>query len=303
MSDERSHLAAEIGMPSMPAQSGSVSLPFATPTRFPMLTSDRIRSYAGAYFSTFNVVYPVLDEGLFRNETLPPLLADGFRYGDATSVLALYVLALGQLAIDSLTGAPIELVDGVPSGICGGTALQPPGLDIFNEGRARVGTLMLRGDIISVQLLLLQATYFEANACHVEYWRSIMEASMICQLLAQSPNAPWSTMTGDLLRRAFWTCVIDEDFYHIDLDLPRTGLGQLVDTIRLPNFSKALGSIGWTGGSKATSLVEFYFLSKVSLLRLISRVHQQIHYCTLRAHTSSFTPKLTCLRQTPTKNT
>lgn len=224
--------------------------PTASGILFPALTPDRVNMYALAYFNTFNVVYPILDEALFMKEVLPLPMSKGFRFGDSTSVVTLFVLALGQLAVESLIGAPTKLVDGHPSGVCGGTAERPPGLDIFNEGRIRLGTLVLRGDISSIQVLILQATYFQANGCHVEYWRGITQASMACQLLAQSPSVPWGTLSGDLLRRAFWTCVVDENFYHHDLDLPRTTIGNLVDTIRLPNFSKALGSSKWTGGDR-----------------------------------------------------
>ena len=210
------------------------------------------------------------------NEVLPPLVRDGFRYGDAASVLTLYVMALGQLASDASTGPPIGLVNGIPSGICGGSADHPPGLELFNEGRARVGSLVVRGDIISVQVLLLQGTYFEANACHVEYWRSILEGSLICQVLAGDPNRSWTTLSADLLRRAFWTCVIDEEFYHLDLDLPRTNVGDLVDRISLPKFSEMLGP-GSAEGDRSNPLA-FYFLAKVSLQRSIADIHQAVQF-------------------------
>lgn len=196
-------------------------------------------------------------------------------------MLALYVMALGQLAIEAATGAPIDLVEGKPSGISGGTADRPPGLEIFNEGRARVGALVVRGDIASVQVLLLQGTYFEANACHVEYWRSAMEASLICQVLAQDPTRGWRTLGGDLLRRAFWTCVIFEDFYHLDLDLPRTSIGDLVDQVRLPMFTESMGkaAIADADADNSEQPPAFYFLAKVSLQRVISRIHQAVMNC------------------------
>ena len=90
-------------------------------------------------------------------------------------MLRLYVLALGRLAIEASMGAPIGLVNGLSSGVCGGTAQRPPGLEIFNEGRARVGTLVVRGETANAQVLLLLGTYFDASACHVECRRSVME--------------------------------------------------------------------------------------------------------------------------------
>lgn len=122
---------------------------------------------------------PILDESSYTNDTLTPIISYGFRYGDAESVLVLHVLALGQLTVEASMGAPMGLVNGVSSGFCGGTAQRPPGLENFNEGRARVGTLVVRGETANVQVLLLKGTYFEASACHVEYRRSVMEASLI----------------------------------------------------------------------------------------------------------------------------
>lgn len=275
-------LPAEIGVPATTWDHQS----FPSMIHFASLTPDRVSSYSHAYFNTFNVVYPILDEELFTKDVLPIPFTSGFRYGHPASVLTLFVLALGQLAIESLTGSPIELPDGRLSGLRGGTVSHPPGLELFNEGRTRLGTLILRGDVSSVQVLLLEATYFQANGCHVEYWRAITQANMQCQLLAHSPSVQWQTVNGDLLRRAFWTCVIDENFYHQDLDLPRTNICLLMDMIRLPNFSKALGSSKWTSGDRIQTLSEFYFLAKISLQRVITRIHSAVQGCELETQSN-----------------
>lgn len=223
---------------------------------------------------------PVLDEVLFVNDTLPPIISHGFRYGVAESVLTLYVLALGSLAIEASTGAPTGLVNGVPSGICGGTAQRPPGLDISNEGRARVGTLAVCDETAFVQVLLLQGIYFEANACHLDFWRSTMEASHICEVLAQEPAGRGSIAADDLLSRAFWACVMFEDFFHLDLDFPRTGMVALSEQIKLPKFVRH--SSTWESADKeeeAQRLPAFHFLAKISLQRVISAIHQTVQRC------------------------
>lgn len=280
LNELRSRLPIDFGLPSVSASEGSTpgqtQRSFAVGTFFPTLTVDRIRLYTDAYFSTFNAVYPILDERLFTSETLPPLLRDGFRYGDAPSVLALFVLALGQLANDSLTGAPVDIIDGQPSGICGGSASTPPGLDIFNEGRVRIGSLSPQYNIMSVQVLLLQAKYFEANSCHVEYWRSIVQASMICQIIAQNPGVPWQTPSGDLVRRAFWACLLDEDFYHLDLDLPRTTIGEISGEVSFPTFPKDRGQLDTASSDDMQDLLEFYFSAKISLQRVIKNIHDAV---------------------------
>lgn len=106
-----------------------------------------------------------------------------------------------------------------------------------------------------------------------------MEASLICQVLAQEPTRSWTTLAGDLLRRAFWACVLDEDLFHLDLDLPRTNVGDLIDRVRLPKFSEALVPAGGGEGDRPQNPLAFYFLAKVGLQRVIARIHQAIQHC------------------------
>ena len=278
LSEPHQSLPMENQLQSVAREEPSRPPSFASTVQYPTLTTAHAKSYTDAYFSTFNVVYPILDEQQFTNEVLQPLIADGFRYGHAHSVLTLLVLALGQLALDSSTGAPIDFVDGWPSGVCGGSAQKPPGLDIFNEARARIGSLVLGSDIVSVQIMVLQATYFEANACYVEYWRSIVGASIVCQILIRAPIVRWPTLDGDLIRRAFWACVLDENLYHLDLDLPSTELSQLVDRVELPSFPGARdrSQSEWMDDAKTPELLEFYFSAKISLQRVILSIHDAI---------------------------
>ena len=244
---------------------------------FPGLSADVMKQLADSYFSTFNLLYPVLDQNQFMNDILPRILTDGFGYGEAASVLALLVFALGQVGIDGIYGTPLANFHGGPSGIRGGTATQPPGLGLFNEARARIGSIGIRSVLMHVQVHLLQAAYFEANACHVEFWRSSMTASLICQLLVQYPHEPWSTLNGDLIKRAYWTCMINEDLYHLDLDSPRTALRDIADAINLPHFERPQEQLEFKGRTDDDSLLEYHFLAKIALTRVISRIYDAIH--------------------------
>ena len=59
---------ADFGLPSLlmgeEPTPGQFQRSFVAGTSFPTLTVDRIRLYTDAYFSTFNAVYPILDERL-----------------------------------------------------------------------------------------------------------------------------------------------------------------------------------------------------------------------------------------------
>jgi hypothetical protein len=108
MGQHEQGLPFDVGLPCFPSTASSNQVGYTSKVFFPMLTSDRITEYTNSYFGTFNLLYPILDYGLFMTDILAPLLANGFGYGDASSVLALLVFALGELAIDGVSGAALQ---------------------------------------------------------------------------------------------------------------------------------------------------------------------------------------------------
>lgn len=123
---------------------------------FPALTRDMMHRLANSYFDTYNFLYPFMDRQNFFSDTLVRVHTEGFD-GDTDSVIALLVFALGELAIECSQGNPIEVYNGRPSGVRGGSASRPPGLALFNEARKRIGFVFTRCDIETVQILSLAA--------------------------------------------------------------------------------------------------------------------------------------------------
>lgn len=156
------------GVPILPADEGLQETPFvgmqSQATRayggarvvFPSLTRDAMHRLATAYFDTFNFLYPFMDRQIFLSETLTKVYTEGFN-GDADSIVALLVFALGELAIEGSRGQPISEEDGRVSGVRGGTALKPPGLKLFNEARKRMGFVLTDCDLETVQTYSLAA--------------------------------------------------------------------------------------------------------------------------------------------------
>lgn len=127
-------------------------------TGFPSLSMVDIHRLTDAYFNKFNIIHPILDRSTFDETMMKPLLHNGYQNGDPVSCVALLVLALGQVAIDGVYGQPIGYsTDGTPSGLRGGTVDKPPGLEIFNEARRRIGFVMNMCTLENVQIYLLQA--------------------------------------------------------------------------------------------------------------------------------------------------
>ena len=120
------------------------------------LTPNAMHHAATEYFNTYNLFYPFMDRSTFMSETLERVKTEGFN-GDTDSVIALLVLALGQVAIEGSSGSPIEHHKGRPSGVKGGTISKPPGLALFNEARKRIGFILADCDLENVQIFSLAA--------------------------------------------------------------------------------------------------------------------------------------------------
>ena len=208
-------LPYDISLPYFAINSGMREQGYACNVAFPTLSIQQIQEFCDAYFNTFNILFPILDREAFMNGTVAPLLRDGYGDGDPKAVLALLVFALGKVAIEAVFERPISLVDGQPSGFRGGTVDKPPGLAIFNEARRRMGFVATLNSLENVQMLLLEALYYESDARHLDFWRATSAASLACQMLIKCKAVDWDSPTGDLVKRAYWTCILSEDFYHL----------------------------------------------------------------------------------------
>jgi hypothetical protein len=123
---------------------------------FQDLNYNTMHDLATSYFDTFNLIYPFMDRQNFISDTLAKVHSEGFN-GDADSVIALLIFALGELAIQSIRGGPIGVYYDRLSGVRGGTLEKPPGLGLFNEARARLGYVIAEMELENVQIFLLSA--------------------------------------------------------------------------------------------------------------------------------------------------
>ncbi|THW79380.1 hypothetical protein D6D19_01255 [Aureobasidium pullulans] len=253
----------------MPSSTGEMRAGFVG------LTPENVRRMSDAYFSTFNILFPILDRQMFLEDILEPVLRNGFADCDPQGCLVLLVLALGQTAIDGVYGSPISITEGNPSGLRGGTAERPPGLNLFNEARRRMGFIMHQCTLENVQIHLLESAYYEACARHMDFWRATVAASTSCQILIKCESIDWSTPRADLIKRAYWACMLSEDMYHLELDLSQTGIHTLEDQVPLPYFHGSESNYGNPSDEK--SHFQYHFLAMIALRRLVARIHESIH--------------------------
>jgi hypothetical protein len=118
------------------------------------LNWETMQRLSKAYFDSFNLLCPVLNRHSFMSETLPTFFNRGFD-DSMTSTTAFLVFALGEVALAGYEGPPIHVYNGRASGIKGGTKDRPPGLDLFNEARRRMGFNLTACSLENVQIFEL----------------------------------------------------------------------------------------------------------------------------------------------------
>lgn len=231
--------------------------------------------YVDAYFNTFNMLFPLLDRQRFMDDVVSPIIQQGYADSSWRGVLALFVFALGQVATEGTHHPPVSTPGGQPSGIRGGTVQVPPGLHNFNEARRRLNLLPVHDTLEKVQGLLLQSIYYQCSSQHVDYWHSVTSASMLCRVLIMCTMDTWESARGDLITRAYWTCVIHEELFHVDMDLPGTAIVTMEDDVPLPYFHELSESrmLDHQRPSDHDMMSTAYFLAMITLRRLVGRIH------------------------------
>jgi hypothetical protein len=118
------------------------------------LNWDTMQRLGKAYFDTINLSYPILNRHSFMSDTLPLLFNNGFNHNMA-STIAFLVFALGEVALAASDGLPVHVYSGRASGVKGGTKARPPGLELFNEARRRMGFNLTECSLENVQIFAL----------------------------------------------------------------------------------------------------------------------------------------------------
>lgn len=254
---------------------------------YPSLTIQKMGEYSAAYFSTFNTMFPLLILEDFKDNIVAKVLLHGYGEDDPEGVIALLVFALGQLAMEGASDQPADGNGGARGSVHCSTSGKPSGLKIFNEARRRTGTIVTRHGLLDVQILLLQASYYQACAQHADFWSSVSAASMACRYLLRSQSMDWSSTHGDLVKRAYWVCVLHERLLDVDLKIACTGIEALEGQVPLPRFNeyvprgqRADGSTSDSSrlvGAEVPNDYAYQFSALVALSRLLRQAEDIVH--------------------------
>lgn len=253
--------------PGMPAAAGSQ--PSGSP-----LTSKSMEKLASAFFGTFCMCYPIVDQQLFMTEILGSIARDGFT-DSIQSTIALLVLALGETAILGSQGAPASASSSPqPSGVKGGTPSHPPGLALYNEARRRMGFYLAECSLEAVQVFSLAGMYCEACSSHTEFWRMSITASIACHALLTGTPGALNSPQASVIRRCFWYCCIVENYLGVELELPRSDLESLEEFVGPPILT--VSDIPEYFSVPIWSLPQEYFAAAIALRRLSVGAHKTL---------------------------
>ncbi|KAK4168735.1 hypothetical protein QBC43DRAFT_341396 [Cladorrhinum sp. PSN259] len=231
---------------------------------------DHLRRLSEAYFDTFNSIYPILDRRYFMTQTLPTVFNDRFS-ATTSSTVAILVFALGEASMAGFDGPPLHIYDGRLSGVKGGSANKPPGIEWFNEARRRLGFNYTEISLENIQMFALAGAYYGCCFCPAGFWKSARAASQACQDLIDSDSRALSSSNANLLRRIFWYCSIMETCLNLELGFPLLGLQKYEDLVCK---DPALGD-------HEEPIILEQFASQIALRRILVNFHETLSQNTM----------------------
>lgn len=237
------------------------------------LTWEYVQRVSKTYFDSINLQNPILDRQSFMGETLPNMFSQGFKSGIESTVCYL-VFALGEVASTGSDGVPTHVYNGRASGVKGGTTDRPPGIELFNEARRRIGFHLTECSLENVQVFALSSAYYGSCFYPMDFWRMTASASLACQAMVTSNPTALSSPRADLVKRIFWYCSIMETTTHLELEFPLTGLERMESAVGLPDFSGPFSEDDIL--SNQQSHFQEHFASQIALRRLLIDFHGKL---------------------------
>ncbi|KAK6530702.1 hypothetical protein TWF281_007541 [Arthrobotrys megalospora] len=272
-----------------------------SPSHVSELEPQSAKALLDKFFTHTHVKNPVLDE-VHTRQLVSRLALHGIDWSPQ-SCLALLVCALGSLA------APIVGNEDVGYSVTPSSQQYQAAQSFFQAAQKRLGICLTNSDIISTQCLFLSGVYMITIFRPIEAWRLFLQALSSCQTLdfltrgssnhiinnpynTASPSTPRTTLTttstdsqtrygNQTLEQAiYWSAWKSEmemrsELQPQDFKLPTTRkLSYPPFFPSPPNISDQDPSIDGLTPSEQRGW--FFYLSEISLRRLVSRIRREI---------------------------
>ncbi|CZR63779.1 uncharacterized protein PAC_13676 [Phialocephala subalpina] len=209
-----------------------------------------------AFFAEAYACHPILDRDTFH-AIYSRFLEVGIDSG-VESALCLVVFALGSAALTP------QRVDGSAS-----FGTRPPGMEYIQSALPiliALSSWSFSWNILLPQALVLASIYFAYIVRPLQSWRLIYSASTVLQFKLSRFNPQEDDASSrDTILRLFWSCFLIECDRLAELELPQSGLQQLIDETNLPDCSNL------------NPLESTCYLAEISIRRLLNRIHNSLY--------------------------
>ena len=216
------------------------------------LTRQEADELVASFFATAHANHPLLDEAGFQE------IYEHFLHSppDASIECALCMIVLGLGAVAS-------------SPQSSSFAESPPGMQFMQHALPTLISLSawsFSSSLLLPQALVLASLYFAYIVRPLQSWKLIQAASSNLQLkLSGMDTHSESANSKEAIIRLFWSCFLIECDRLAELELPRSGLQQLTDSISLPDCTNL--DVG-----QSTC-----YLAEIAVRRLLNRIHNSLY--------------------------
>ncbi|KAK4248252.1 hypothetical protein C7999DRAFT_40533 [Corynascus novoguineensis] len=237
--------------PEMPVHPPAAARPL-DPTA---LDKDVLDCLVSAFFTQVYRYHPVLDKAEFYqiyHTFLENYYSDPW---SIESVLCLVVFALGAATLAQ------------PGAQCFGAS--PPGMLYMQAALPSLISMSsweISYSLLLPQALVLASVYFAYIIRPLQSWRLVYSASSLLQFkLCRLSARDGDPAAKEIILRLFWSCFLVECDRLAELELPQSGIQQLIDQTNLPSFNGV-------DSSQSTA-----YLAEISIRRLLNRVHHSLY--------------------------
>ncbi|CZR54162.1 related to C6 transcription factor [Phialocephala subalpina] len=235
----------------------------------PVFTTDEAERLLTSFQRNVNFWYPTVSKATLQ--TLFEKVRNGFVENTCEDCAALLVMALG---------AASELIHVVYSQTeSRGFELRQQQSELmtmasvcFDEAMKLLTVAYMEVNTIATQCIFLAALYCAFLQRPLQTWSHLNTAAAKCRSLIAYGTGSGNPEDDECIRRIFWSCYIVESDYISELShLPQSGVADQESEVPLP------GPLQTHFTESETESSALYFLSCISIRRLLNRVHHLLY--------------------------
>ncbi|KAL2070835.1 hypothetical protein VTL71DRAFT_13861 [Oculimacula yallundae] len=257
-------------------ESRSPALPFQPRSIRPVFTVSEAESLLTSFQTNVNFWYPTMSRPTLQN--LFERVRNGFVENTCEDCAALLVMALGAASeLVNLVHGSID-GEGKNQGFEGRqqqSELMTMASVCFDEAMKLLNVAYMEVSTIATQCVFLAAIYCSFLQRPLQTWGHLNTAATKCRSLLAYGTGRGNIEDDECIRRIFWSCyIIESDLISELSHLPQSGVAEVESSVPLP------GPLQTHFTESETESSALYFLSCISIRRLLNRVHHLLYAST-----------------------